>query len=475
MRIFSKYKNLSNEKFLIQQFNALNQEMDLLQSHLGKVNQLLNDTIAEKCKHELMHEQQQHLQQRNQNNNNNLTVNSTPAPTTTSTNQNGQSSVNNQQTPEIIDHKASLFRASLVPVGNIPTGTPTSQASVVSDSPSTATTTAVTNNHNSSSSSSSASTSSSSSSSAASSHLLHNQMKTLVLSSQQFGSSDNLLTGSNVNHHPHHQPHHYNPHYQYNQKNAYTAGPIISNSGGQHVSRASNPPQLQHNLSYLIANNNQPNVVMVNGGGGGSGAGNGRLLNNEMCKSIDSIYTPTTTISSNNSNKTPINTGGAFNSVTRRTNPKQQQSSSQYRPTYESTELSSDEMMGRSNMMEANNGHHTDETGESSPSPQTMTTTANSTNTATPGGLGLGGKEIQISFQPVNFTNYRPKPMSLYQQQNNNINGSGGGGNSNNYAPATSNSGFKPTNFKRDLIAEKKRSSIGKSPHNYYVNMFILL
>ena len=59
MKIFSKYKNLSSEKTLVQQFNALNQEMDLLKLQLTKINQLLNDTIAEKCKQELKHHQQQ--------------------------------------------------------------------------------------------------------------------------------------------------------------------------------------------------------------------------------------------------------------------------------------------------------------------------------------------------------------------------------------------------------------------------------
>jgi hypothetical protein len=69
MRIFSKYQNLSNEKTLIQQFNALNQEMDLLQLQLSKVNQLLNDTIAEKCKQELIYQQQnyQQIQQQQKN------------------------------------------------------------------------------------------------------------------------------------------------------------------------------------------------------------------------------------------------------------------------------------------------------------------------------------------------------------------------------------------------------------------------
>lgn len=58
MKIFSKYKNLSSEKTLIQQYNALNQEMDLLKLQLTKINQLLNDTIAEKCKKEIKHHQQ---------------------------------------------------------------------------------------------------------------------------------------------------------------------------------------------------------------------------------------------------------------------------------------------------------------------------------------------------------------------------------------------------------------------------------
>ena len=53
MRIFAQHTNLSNEKPLIQQFNALNHELDLLKIQLNKVNQLLNDTISEKCKQEL--------------------------------------------------------------------------------------------------------------------------------------------------------------------------------------------------------------------------------------------------------------------------------------------------------------------------------------------------------------------------------------------------------------------------------------
>lgn len=119
MRVFSRYKNLSNEKFLIQQFNTLNQEMELLQSHISKANQLLNDTIAEKCKHELIHEQQQQQQQNR--------VSSTTIMATSTTQINGggttpteaTSTANNgqQASNAAAANKASLFRASLVPVG----------------------------------------------------------------------------------------------------------------------------------------------------------------------------------------------------------------------------------------------------------------------------------------------------------------------------------------------------------------------
>jgi len=53
LRIFSQHSNLSNEQALIQQFNALKNEVELLKMQLCKVNQLLNDTISEKCKNEL--------------------------------------------------------------------------------------------------------------------------------------------------------------------------------------------------------------------------------------------------------------------------------------------------------------------------------------------------------------------------------------------------------------------------------------
>lgn len=86
MRIYAKFKNQVTEKILVQQLNALNQEMDLLQIQLNKVNQLLNDTIAEKCKHELFYAQQKQQVLRNTNN--------------------GVNSDSN-----------TLFRASLIPVG----------------------------------------------------------------------------------------------------------------------------------------------------------------------------------------------------------------------------------------------------------------------------------------------------------------------------------------------------------------------
>ncbi len=70
LRIFSQHTNLSNEKALLQQFNALNHELELLTIQLNKVNQLLNDTISEKCKQEInfqtieaQQQQQQHQQE----------------------------------------------------------------------------------------------------------------------------------------------------------------------------------------------------------------------------------------------------------------------------------------------------------------------------------------------------------------------------------------------------------------------------
>lgn len=120
MRVFSRYKNLSNEKFLIQQFNTLNQEMELLQSHISKANQLLNDTIAEKCKHELIHEQQQQQQQNRVSSTTIMATSTTqinggrttPTEVTSAANSGGQQGSNSAAA-----NKASLFRASLVPVG----------------------------------------------------------------------------------------------------------------------------------------------------------------------------------------------------------------------------------------------------------------------------------------------------------------------------------------------------------------------
>lgn len=84
MGIFSKYQNLSCEKSLTQQFNALNQEMDLLKMQLSKVNQLLNDTITDKCKHELVYHQQM------------------------------QNAHNKTQSSQQLNDTSTLFRASLI-------------------------------------------------------------------------------------------------------------------------------------------------------------------------------------------------------------------------------------------------------------------------------------------------------------------------------------------------------------------------
>lgn len=83
-RIFAKNRNLANEKTLVQQYNALNQEMELLQIQLSKINQLLNDTIAEKCKQEILIQKE-------------------------------TASANSAETKS--NDNGSLFRASLVPVG----------------------------------------------------------------------------------------------------------------------------------------------------------------------------------------------------------------------------------------------------------------------------------------------------------------------------------------------------------------------
>lgn len=106
MKIFGKYENLSNEKTLIQQFNTLTLEMDQLKLQLNKVNQLLNDTISEKCKQEIIHTQQQtqaqqqQVQQQNYSSHNNYMQHSGINSTFNSKSDNG-----------------NLFRASLVPVG----------------------------------------------------------------------------------------------------------------------------------------------------------------------------------------------------------------------------------------------------------------------------------------------------------------------------------------------------------------------
>ena len=60
-------------------------------------------------------------------------------------------------------------------------------------------------------------------------------------------------------------------------------------------------------------------------------------------------------------------------------------------------------------------------------------------------------REMPISFQPVNFTNSRPSQNNLTQ--------------------VTSQNRNSKENFKRDIIAEKKRASIGKYPNNFNVNI----
>jgi hypothetical protein len=68
-------------------------------------------------------------------------------------------------------------------------------------------------------------------------------------------------------------------------------------------------------------------------------------------------------------------------------------------------------------------------------------------------GIGIQ-EDLQTSFQPVNFTNNRPKQQ---QQQNSAINQN---------IQNQTNKMIKET---RDFIAEKKRASIGKYPQNLNV------
>jgi hypothetical protein len=86
MKIFTKFKNLSNEKPLIEQYGALKQEIDTLKVQQNKINKLINDTIAEKCKQQLL-----------------ISHNHT---------QNNPITIQNRQDNE----KQSLFRATFVPV-----------------------------------------------------------------------------------------------------------------------------------------------------------------------------------------------------------------------------------------------------------------------------------------------------------------------------------------------------------------------
>lgn len=163
-----------------------------------------------------------------------------------------------------------------------------------------------------------------------------------------------------------------------------------------------------------------------------------------------------TDVTRNNSN------GGAFNSVRRSQQPLYQQartsnildeasSATTMRPTKDesataaTTNGSCDGTTTDENSPNGNAGGR-----DSDDSPSALT----------------AGKEMHITFQPVNTTSgsygNRPKSMGLYQTQLQQQQ-------QQQQQPSIS-TGFKPTIFKRDLIAEKKRSSIGKSPHNnYYV------
>lgn len=79
MQIFNKQKSFYNEKNLVHQYDALNQELEFIQSNLLTANQQLSEKISEKCRQELNISKQNSLAENN---------------------------------------KSSLFRASLVAVGN---------------------------------------------------------------------------------------------------------------------------------------------------------------------------------------------------------------------------------------------------------------------------------------------------------------------------------------------------------------------
>lgn len=62
MRIYARHKTLVNENSLLHQMNTLRQEIGILQYQLARTSQSVNETIAKKSKHELMHEMQKHQQ-----------------------------------------------------------------------------------------------------------------------------------------------------------------------------------------------------------------------------------------------------------------------------------------------------------------------------------------------------------------------------------------------------------------------------
>ena len=332
MRIFTKYKNLSNEKTLIQQFNALNQEMDLLQIQLSKVNQLLNDTIVEKCKQELIYEQQkQHATQKA------AFQNQHPPPVKSrnievSTSSSSKNDAN------------SLFRASLVPVGGNLNGNP-----LIGVDSKSASSIWKTNSPSS----------------------VH---KKLIQSSAHFSSIDNLAND-------------YNHEKQQHQ-------PTLSHQQSQQDLKTTSSFQPNQQYQYYL-NQNQNTDSDLN-------SYNSKLDNN-MSKSIDSIYSPPTT---NSTKSNTLNSNGAFNPAKKSSNP---------------LEIIEDQ---------------------------------------------------PTSFQPVNFTNNRPKQLNIIQQQSQQSIQQLQALNQQIQQQQQQQSSFiaKGSNFKRDIIAEKKRSSIGKYQQTYTVS-----
>ena len=357
MRIFSKYQNLSNEKTLIQQFNALNQEMDLLQLQLSKVNQLLNDTIAEKCKQELIYQQQQqkssyHQQQQNQ---------SQPQQQ-----QHQQQSQFSRNSNVKSDTSSSLFRASLVPVGvgavnsSSDANSKTAPSLWKANSP----------------------------------MFIH---KKLNHNLNHFNSNENLnsLDSKDFS----------------QQANGPTS---YKSSNGELTSQDLNKQNSFHqHHHYYYLNNNNNNNSNSNGGNANNTnmtSLNSKLESNSMSKSIDSIYSPpasfSSTAGSNNGRGNALNgigNGGAFNQPIK----KSQQTCEQNEDSQAST-----------------------------------------------------------AFQPVNFTNNRPRQINVIHQpaQTQSFHQL-------NSLPQSQLFVAKSSNFKRDIIAEKKRSSIGKYPQNQNGNV----